>query len=312
MLGAAGMGGDRTMTMSPADATQVVGPPASSVPTSKQHNTATLPAIGRDPAELPPKRHWATYVLLALAVVAALFLVGLAGRAMFTPTAGATKLAVPTVINLTQAQAEAKLRAVGFKPVATSAANAAEVGKVFDQSPQPGEQFPANTTVTISVSSGPGDAVVPDVSGQSADSAKVTLAAIGLTVSSVQTVDNPSLDKGRVIETVPAAGATVPSGSGVVLKVSSGKVKVPDEVGADRGTAQQALSDLKLKTKTTFKDSADKPEGTVLSQTHVGESVDVGTVIDLVVAQTPPPTTPPTTPPTAPTPTDTSTVVPGN
>ena len=79
---------------------------------------------------------------------------------------------------------------------------------------------------------------------------------------------------------------------------------MPDEVGADRGTAQQALSDLKLKTKTTFKDSADKPEGTVLSQTHVGETVDAGTVIDLVVAQTPQPTTPPPTtpPPTTPPP----------
>ena len=102
---------------------------------------------------------------------------------------------------------------------------------------------------------------------------------------------------------MPASGATVPAGSGVVLKVSSGKVKVPDEVGADRGTAQQALSDLKLKTKTTFKDSADKPEGTVLTQTHVGETVDAGTVINLVVAQTPQPTTPPTTTPPTPTPT---------
>jgi eukaryotic-like serine/threonine-protein kinase len=312
MLGAARMGGDRTMAMSAADATQVVSPPAGSLPTRREHNTATLPAIGRDPAGLPPKRHWATYVLLAVAVVAALFLVGLAGRALFAPSAGAPKLAVPTVVNMTQAQAEARLRSVGFKPVATFATNPAEKGKVFDQSPQPGEQFPANTTVTITVSSGPGDAVVPDVTGQSADSAKVTLAAIGLTVSAVQPVDNPSLDKGRVIETVPASGETVPAGSGVVLKVSSGKVKVPDEVGADRGTAQQALSDLKLKTKTTFKDSAAKPEGTVLSQTHVGDSVDVGTVIDLVVAQTPAPTTPPTTPPTAPTPSGTPTGGSGN
>ncbi|MEP7370032.1 MAG: PASTA domain-containing protein, partial [Dermatophilaceae bacterium] len=77
-----------------------------------------------------------------------------------------------------------------------------------------------------------------------------------------------------------------------------------------RGAAQQALSDLKLKTKTTFKNSTDQPEGTVLSQTHVGDSVDVGTVINLVVAQTPIPTTPPPTPTdtTTPTPTDTAAV----
>ena len=191
------------------------------------------------------------------------------------------------------------MRPAGFRPVAPFAPTPAEKGKVFDQSPQANAQAAANTTVTITVSSGPGQAVVPDVTGQSADSAKVTLAAIGLTVSAVEPVNNPGLDKGKVIETVPAAGQTVAAGSAVVLKVSSGKVKVPDEVGSDRGAAQQALSDLKLKTQTTFKDSADKPEGTVLSQSHVGETVDVGTVIDLVVAQAPKPTVPPTTTPTS-------------
>lgn len=292
------------MAMLPADATQVVGPPAG------KHSTATLPAVGRDPAEPAPKRHMATYVLLALAVVAALVLVGLAGKSLFTASNGAPKVAVPTVVNLTQAQAEAKLRTAGFKPIPSFATNAAEKGKVVDQSPQGGELFPANTTVTINVSSGPGDAVVPDVQGQSAASAKVTLVAVGLNVGKVEPVDDPTLDKGKVIETVPPAGETVPAGSAIILKVASGKVKVPDEVGADRGAAQQALSDLKLKTKTTFKNSTDQPEGTVLSQTHVGDSVDVGTVINLVVAQTPIPTTPPPTPTdtTTPTPTDTAAV----
>ena len=310
LSGGAAMSGDPTMAMFPADATQVVNPPAGIPPAGGQHNTATLPAIGRDPAELPSKRHRATYVLLALAVVAALVLVALAGRALFTASNGAPKLAVPTVLNLTQAQAEAKLRSVGFKPAASFATNAAGKGTVVDQNPQAGARFPANTTVSITVSSGPGDTVVPALNGQSADSAKVTLAAVGLTVSNVQTVDDPTLDKGKVVETVPAAGETVPAGSAIVLKVASGKVKVPSEVGADRGAAQQALSNLKLKTKTTFKDSADQAQGTVLSQTHVGDSVDVGTVIELVVAQTPAPTTPPSTSTVTPTPTPTDTATP--
>ncbi len=303
--GMGGMGGDPTMAMHPADATQVVGTRGG----GGQHNTATLPAIGRDPAELPRKRHGATYVLLALAVVAALALVGLFGRALFTEEA-TPKLTVPTVTDMTQAQAEAKLVAEGFKPVASFATNPAEKGRVVDQTPTAGEKFPKNTQVTITVSSGPGEAVVPNVSGFTQASATEALKGNGLTVGEVQTVNDPSLDKGKVIETVPAAGETVPAGSAVVLKVASGKVKVPDVVGEDRGTAQQTLSDLKLKTKTTFKDSADQPEGTVLSQTHAGDSVDVGTQIDLVVAQTPAPTTPPTTPATTPAPTDTATIGP--
>jgi len=295
LAGAAGFGGDPTMAMFPADATQIVGHRGS----GGQHNTATLPAIGRDPAELPRKRHSATYVLLGLAVVAALVLVGLAGRSLFTEQE-VPRLAVPTVIDLTQAQAEAKLRSVGFRPVAELATNQAAKGKVFDQTPPAGEQFPRNTVVTITVSSGPGQAEVPNVRGFTQASATAALKGTGLTVGDVQTVNDPSLDKGKVIETVPPAGETVAAGSAVVLKVASGKVKVPDVVGEDRGAAQQTLSDLKLKTKTTFKDSATEPEGTVLSQSFAGDNVNVGTVITLVVAQTPQPTVPPTTttPPT--------------
>ena len=295
LAGAAGMGGDPTMAMFPADATQFVGHPGGG-----QHNTATLPAIGRDPADLPRKRHGATYVLLGLAVVAALVLLGLAGKALFTGEKAAPKLAVPSVVSLTQTQAEAKLRAVGFKPVASPAVSQAEKGKVIDQSPQAGERFPAGTTVTITVSSGPGEAVVPDVTGFTADSAKAALQAIGLTVSKEESVDDPNVEKGKVIETVPKANETVPAGSAVVLKVASGKVKVPDVVGMDRGGATLALSAAHLKYKTTFRVTADKPEGTVLSQTHSGEVVDVGTEIVIEVAQVAPPTAPPTTPPTTP------------
>lgn len=299
LAGGGVMGGDPTMVMSSPDATQVVRSRA-----GERHNTATLPAIGRDPADSPGKRHAATYVLLALAVVAALVLVGLAGKALFAGDTAAPKLTVPSVVNMTQAQAEAKLRSVGFKVVISLATNKAEKGKVFDQSPPAGEQFPANTAVTISVSSGPGEAVVPDVTGFNVDSAKTALAAVGLTVSKVQSVDDPKVDKGLVIGTVPKATETVPAGSAVVLNVASGKVKVPDVVGFDRGAATQALTDVNLKYKTNFEDS-DQPEGTVLRQTHRGEVVDVSTVIVLVIAQAPAPTPTPT-PTTTSTPSSTS------
>jgi beta-lactam-binding protein with PASTA domain len=288
----AGLGSDPTMAMSPPDATQVVRSRS-----DERHNTATLPAIGRDPADLPRKRHAATYVLLAMAVIAALVLVGLAGKALFAGDTAAPKFAIPTVTNLTQAQAEALLISKGFKPVVSLATNPAPKGKVVDQNPQAGLLYPANTAVTITVSSGPGEATVPDVHGYNEASAKTTIEAVNLTVSKVVTVDDASVDKGLVIETVPKAFETVPAGSGVVLKVASGKVKVPYVVGLDRGAATQALTDAHLKYKTNFENS-DQPEGTVLRQTHSKEVVDVGTVIVLVIAQAPPPT--PTTTATGP------------
>jgi beta-lactam-binding protein with PASTA domain/predicted Ser/Thr protein kinase len=292
LAGAAGMGGDPTVAIFSPDATQAVDARG-----GRQHNTATLPGIGRDPSELPPKRHRATYALLSLAVVAALVLIGLAGKAIFAVNQAPPKLTVPSVISLTQGQAVAKLRSMGFVAAISTTTSQAEKGKVIDQSPQSGEQYPAKTTVTITVSSGPGQTTVPDVTNFTADSAKAAIQAVGLTIGQVQTVDDPAFDKGKVIETVPKAGDTVAAGSAVVLRVASGKVKVPDVVGANRGDAQQALTDVRLTYKTKFADS-NKPEGTVLSQTHAGETVDIGTQIVLVVAQVPLPTATPTTPPT--------------
>jgi len=299
LTGGGSMDADPTMAMSAPDATQVVRSRS-----GERHNTATLPAIGRDPADLPRKRHAATYVLLALAVVAALVLVVLAGQALFTGNAAAPELTIPPVVNMTQAQAQAKLTSVGFKSAVSLATNPAEKGKVIDQSPPAGQKYPATTTVTITVSNGPGEATVPDVHGYNEDSAKTAIAAIGLTVGKVEPVDDPSVDKGLVIETVPKAGDTVAAGSAVVLKVSSGKVKVPDVVDKNLGDAQQTLSDANLRYKTTYTVS-EKPEGTVLSQNPQADKiVDVNTVINLVVARVAPPPTP------DPTPTGTPTVAP--
>jgi len=102
----------------------------------------------------------------------------------------------------------------------------------------------------------------------------------------------------------------VTAGSAVTLRVASGKVKVPDVVGMSSGDAQQALTDARLTYRTNFAESS-KPEGTVLSQNHDGDTVSVGTKIVLVVAKVAQPTvTPPTTSTTAPTTAPTTTTPP--
>jgi beta-lactam-binding protein with PASTA domain len=89
----------------------------------------------------------------------------------------------------------------------------------------------------------------------------------------------------------------------VTLRVASGKVKVPTVVNLSRNQAQTTLTDAGLTYRTRFKFSS-RDEGTVLSQTHSGDTVDVGTQIILVVAQRAAPT--PTPPPASPAPTTTS------
>jgi serine/threonine-protein kinase len=305
--GAAGQAGDPTMAMGQTDPTQLAGPETSPTQlvgarTGPRDNTATLPAIGHDPSHRPPKPHKATYALLALAVVAALILVALASKTMFATDKAPETVAVPSVISLTQANATAKLRSSGFVVAVSPETSDKEKGKVIDQNPVAGQRRAAKTKVTITVSSGPGEVAVPDVTGLTRESAKAAITTVGLNVGKVVYVNDPTVDKGKVIETVPNANTTVTAGSAVTLKVASGKVKVPDVTGDDRGEAQQKLTDARLTYKTEFTES-DKPEGTVLNQTHSGDLVDIGTQIVIVVAQVPQPTatTPPPAPTTAPT-----------
>jgi len=293
---ATGLGGDPTVAIAATDSTQVVGAPGG--PPGGQHNTATLPAIGRDPSDVPPKPHRATYALLVLAVIAALVLVALAGKAMFGGDTAPPTFAVPKVTSLTQAKAVEMLKSQGFVAAVSTDTSQVAKGRVFDQTPPAGERHPAKTTVRIAVSSGPGDAVVPDVAGFTLDSAKVTITNAGLTVGKVTAVDDPAVDKGKVIQTEPDSNSTVTAGSAVALTVASGKVKVPDVVGDSSGDAQQALTDARLKYRTKFADSTE-PEGTVISETEAGETVDVGTRITLVVARVAQPTSTPTPTPTS-------------
>jgi len=159
-LGVTVLAGDPTMAMAQAEATQIVRSQG-----DLQHNTASLPAIGHDPAGDPPKRHKATYALLAIGVVAVLVLLALGGKALFGGASAAPLVTVPRVISLTQDVAEARLKSAGFVPKVVNLTSAEAKGKVIDQSPTAGERHPRNSAVTITVSSGPGEVVVPDVTG---------------------------------------------------------------------------------------------------------------------------------------------------
>lgn len=286
-LGAAGLA---TIAMTRAEPTQVVGPPD-----DPQHNTATLPAVRREPSHEPAKRRTSTYVLLAVAIAAALLLLGLAGKTIFSGNTAAATLTVPSVVNLSQGQAVAQLKLVGFVPQVSTAASAVQKGTVINQSPQAGAQELAKTPVDITVSTGPGQVPVPDVTGFTVASAQAAIQTAGLVVGQVQSVDDPSVNKGDVVATVPAANSTVAAGSTVILRVASGKVKVPDVVGDTSSNAEQTLTNARLSYTTQFVNSS-LPEGTVLAQTHTGEILDTGTQIVLTVAQLPQPT--PTATPT--------------
>jgi serine/threonine-protein kinase len=246
------------------------------------------------------------YVLLALAVVAVFGVIAylVANSVGGSPGATATKVTVPSVLDLKQADAEQKLTALGLKVTVTKeASDTADAGIVTGQDPVADTSVDKGATVKITVSTGAASATVPDLTGMDQNQARDALTGAGLQVGNTDTEDSPTVEKDRVIRSDPAKGATVERDSPVVLVLSTGQVKVPDLTGKTVEQAKDALRKLELSWDIVEEES-DKKAGTVIDQDPNGATVDQRSSVKLTVAKARP--TPTQTTPD-PTPTDTGT-----
>jgi beta-lactam-binding protein with PASTA domain len=152
--------------------------------------------------------------------------------------------------------------------------------------------FCSDPDVNLTVSGGPGQVEIPDVTGQTREAAEQTLDEVGLGVA-VETKKSSDTPSNSVIETNPPAGESVRRGSQVTLTVSSGpgKVSVPPVVGETRNAAEQQLSAVGL-VSSASEESSGRPAGEVLSQSpNAGTKVDPGSTVSLVVSSGPEPVT---------------------
>ena len=137
-----------------------------------------------------------------------------------TTTAATAK--VPRVVGLSQAAAQRRLHAAGFRVRTAYVASSQTAGTVVAQRPAPGSTLRRGAAVRINVSTGanpkPAKAV-PDVTGEDEATARADLQAAGFRVS---VVDQPTSDEnedGIVVDEDPAPGTRVPAGSLVTIYV---------------------------------------------------------------------------------------------
>jgi beta-lactam-binding protein with PASTA domain len=150
--------------------------------------------------------------------------------------------------------------------------------------------FCSDPDVNLTVSGGPGQVEVPDVTGQPRDEAEQAMDDAGLGVT-VETRNSADVPVDAVIETDPPAGESVRRGSEVTLIVSSGpgQVAVPPVVGQTQSAAEQQLSARGLESSAT-EEASDRPAGEVISQSpDAGTKVDPGSTVELVVSTGPEP-----------------------
>jgi serine/threonine-protein kinase len=234
------------------------------------------PPVEEEAEERGRRWPWVTLVLLLLAAAAA------AAFLLTRPD----QVTVPNVVGRQAPDAAQELVSAGLKPKVLRVRSDKPVGEVVRQTPPAGRKIEKSSSVTLSVSSGPGLTTIPDVTGLPQKEAVKQVEKAGL-FATLHDEHSTEVSSGRVIRTDPTALNQVQRGSRVDVYVSSGPqlVNVPNVVGDDRADAVATLQDTGLKVTIHEADSS-RPKGQVISQSPgAGSTVARGSRVTITVSK---------------------------
>ncbi|MBR0469466.1 MAG: Stk1 family PASTA domain-containing Ser/Thr kinase [Mogibacterium sp.] len=203
---------------------------------------------------------------------------------------------VPDLLDLTLEEAQKKAEEQGFTIKQGKDIYSSEYaeGRVCLQDPEPGVEAPKESTITVHISKGNKEGLVPSVIGMQKDDVENYLLSYGYELGNVKTVTSPE-KAGTVLEQYPVAGSTLDKESKVDITVSDGK-------GTEKGTVpsvtRMPLEDAKKAIvaagftvgNITYDWDSTIGKGYVIYQQYQANSqLDKGTPIDLQVSSGPEP-----------------------
>jgi len=248
------------------------------------------------------------YIAIGLGVVGALVL----GFFLIKPLlVNTVTYPVPDLTGQTVAQATALLKDAKFElGTVTEAPSDAVPQTIISQTPAIGAEAQAGSAINVTISAGPAKAIVPAIKNLSLDEASRLLSEAGLKLGT-KTLLESDAPVNQVLDSDPAEGTSVDSGSVVNVTISSGVVVVPDVRGATQADATAELESFGFRVLVTKSKTNEVPPGTVVKQSPIaGVKAKNGSTVTITVAEaapapapspTPTTTTPPiTTPPATP------------
>jgi RHS repeat-associated protein len=211
-------------------------------------------------------------------------------------SSGKSKLSVPNVVGIHYSQAVptivmAKLL-VG--KVTEESSNSIQAGIIMNQNPKSGTMVELETEVDLVVCSGLPKVIVPNLLNKQKEVAIQMITDTNLTVGRIGHQYNEYIPKDCVIKQDPTQGTAVIQSSAVNFVISQGprpKVIVPDVEGLHQNKAEEILTNASLFVgQISFQLDDTIPASHVISQfPKAGESLVVGSAVDLVISQSHPP-----------------------
>ena len=212
--------------------------------------------------------------LILIAVFAAFIGVGyLVFSWLMGGSANNTKI-VPNVIGDSQTTAQQRLEAAGFKmAIDGDIESTLPKDYVAWQRYPSGELLSYGTTITVRLSSGPKKVLVPSVSGDSVFAAETKLKNVNLLID-VQEEESDTVEIDKIIRQSPKANTEIDEGSIITVFVSVGAPPhIPDFSNMTEAEAKEVLRALDLIPNILYVNMETYPDGKVVSQTPMPETI---------------------------------------
>jgi len=226
-------------------------------------------------------------LVIALSIVVALATVSSVLVLTRPSTSTASYPQIPNVVGLTQTEAQVML---SDYVVTFTRAHDARIPKdrVASQIPLATTRAQKGSGVVLTLSDGPGDAIVPlDLIGMSLIDARTALSAVGLLVAQTEAVSSDQ-PQGTILRVTPEPGSTITAGSGVVLQIASGEVEVPILIGVDAIQAKTILVQAGFLVKEIEAYDVNQPVGVVIRQApDAGTTQTIGKSVTITVNKAP-------------------------
>jgi len=199
---------------------------------------------------------------------------------------GPPKVTIPDVKGKQWTDAQQELSDAGLQPVEHIVPGNTK-GQVTATDPPAGQSLPKGSKVRVNVASGPQQAHVPSVVGQSLNQASSTLHSAGFNVN--PTYVDSSAPQNQVIHQNPAPGTPVPKGSTVDLQVSNGPpaVQVPDVVADSSQLAAQTLANAGFTVSRQYQSVSDPTQDNIVQAQSPsgGTQATKGTTVTITIGQ---------------------------
>ena len=137
-----------------------------------------------------------------------------------TVAKGPEGVALPDLAGKTRSEAEDTLVRLGMTVAfVEKESDSVPIGRVISQDPVAGTKTQLKSKVTLTVSGGAGDIVVPDLTNMTLEEARAALESLGLTLGVAQVAQDGFRegDPAYVLRQEPAAGETLGAGSKVTI-----------------------------------------------------------------------------------------------